>query len=174
MGYNTDSIPPASPASQTSTPTVDNVVPTSNARTSTTLDIDEEKETWAPTATFIRPFEYNEWEEWDGQSGMCTTEGSLDGYGRGDEESRISHYVHPTRFEPRAIGTRVPVQVQGSRRRTVTSTKDSDQLTFDFDASPAFRGAVPLPSPPPLIDKGNRGIKRATLLHLPYSTTKQA
>ena len=197
VGYNADSIPPASPASQTFPSTVDNVVWTSNARTSTTLDIDEEKEKWAPTATFIRPFEYNEWEEWDGQSGMYTTEGSLGGYGGGDEVSRISHYVHPPRFEPRPIGTRVPVQVQGSRRGTVTSTKGSDQFgTFDFDALPAFRGVAPpavtpavqrkpryracdASPPPPLNDEtsltesGQHGALRTWLVDLPKAVIRR-
>ena len=173
MAYGMDSGPPASPTSQSFPSTTDNVFRTSNTRTSTTLDRDEEKEKWIPTASFIRPFEYNEWEEWDGESGMCTTEGSLGGYGGGDEESRISHYVHSPRFgqvEPRTAGTRVTIQ--GSRRGTVTSTKGSDQLgTFDFDALPAFQGvasptAVPAAqkkpryrardaSPPPINDETN-------------------
>ena len=51
-----------------------------------------------PTASFIRPFGYNEREEWDGESFFYTTGGFLGGYGGGDEESRISYLMHPTRF----------------------------------------------------------------------------
>jgi hypothetical protein len=38
-----------------------------------------------PVADFIRPFGYNEWEGWDGESGVCTTKEFLDGCGGGDE-----------------------------------------------------------------------------------------
>ena len=197
MAYNTDSVPPASPTSQNIPSTVDNCPRSSNGRTSTTLDREEEKEQWIPTASFIRPFEYNEWEEWDGQSGVCTTEGSLGGYGGGDEESRIGHYVHPSRFEPGALGTRLPVQVQGSRRGTVTSIKGSDQFgTFDFDALPALQG-VPPPAitpaverkpryrervaslPPPLEDEisltdaGQRGTLRTWLVDIPKAVIRR-
>ena len=200
MGYNADSLPPASPTSQHFPSATDNVVRISNARTSTTLDGDEEKEKWIPTATFIRPFEYNEWEEWDGQSGMYTTEGSLGGYGGGDEESRISRYVHPPRpgqVESRTIGTRVPVPLRETRRGTVTSTKSSDQLgTFDFDALPAFKGVAPptvtpavqrkpryracdASPPPPLNDEtsfteaGRHGMLRAWLVDLPKAVIRR-
>ena len=146
MAYSADSVSPASPTSQTFPSATDNAFCAGNARTSTTLDTEEEKEKWIPTASFIRPFEYNEWEEWDGQSGMYTAEGSLGGYGGGDEESRISHLGQPPRIgqvESRAMGMMVPAQL-GSRRGTVTSTKGSDQLgTFDFDALPAFQDATP-------------------------------
>ena len=122
---------------------------------------------------------------------MYTTEGSLGGYGGGDEESRISHYVHPPRFEPR-----VPVQVQGSGRGTVTSTKGSDQLgTFDFNALPAFRGVVPptvtpaaqrkpryracdASTPPPLNDEtsltksGQHGALRTWLVDIPKAVIR--
>jgi len=111
MAYSTDSVPPASPTLQTFPSTTDNAFCAGNARMSTTLDAEEEKEKWIHTASFIRLFEYNEWEEWDGQSGMYTTEGSLGGCGGGDEESRISHFVHPLRIgqtESRATGTRAP------------------------------------------------------------------
>ena len=197
MAYTTDSIPPASPTSQTFPSTADNVFRSSNRRTSTTLDGEEEKEKWMPTASFIRPFEYNEWEEWDGQSGMYTTEGSLGGYGGGDEESRISHYVHPPPFEPRAIGTRIPVQVQASRRGTVTSIKGPDQFgTFDFDALPALQGAAPpaitpavrtkpryracdASPPPPLNDEtslteaGQHGALRTWLVDIPKAVIRR-
>ena len=144
MGYNIDPAPLASPAPRKLSLPVDNIFRTSNARTSTTFDREEEKEKWIPTAAFIRPFEYNEWEEWDGESIFCTTEGSLGGYGGGDEESRISHLIHPARFGhdgPRGIGTRVSTRLGvGSRRGTVVSSKGPDQLgTFDFDALPAFQ-----------------------------------
>ena len=197
MAYNIDSVPPSSPISQNFSSAPDNGFRASNARTSTTLDREEEKEKWIPTASFIRPFEYNEWEEWDSQSGACTTEGSLGGYGGGDEESRVGHYVHPPRFEPRAIGTRVPVQVQGSRRGTVTSTKGSDQLrTFDFDALPALQGAAPpgvtpavrrkpryracdASPPPPLNDEtslteaGQHGALRTWLVNIPKAVIRR-
>jgi len=143
MAYSADSTLPASPPS-----TAGNFFHPSDAPTSITLERDEEKEKWIPTASFIRPFEYNEWEEWDSESGMCTTEGSLGGYGGGDEESRISHYGHP----PRSVGTRVSAQLRGaSRRGTIASTKGSDQLgTFDFDALPAFRAVVSPAAVPPV------------------------
>ena len=173
MGYNADSALPPSPASRKLSLPVDNVFRSSNARTSTTFDREEEKEKWIPTASFIRPFGYNEWEEWDGESIFCTTEGSLGGYGAGDEESRISNLVHPPRFGqdgPRSIGTRVSSQLGvGSRRGTVTSSKGPEQsVTFDFDALPAFQattsGSAAIPRkpryrtcdaspPPPLIDE---------------------
>ena len=140
MGYDTDSALPASPVSRRFSSVAETVLRASNPQTSITLDGEEEKEKWIPTAGFIRPFEYNEWEEWDGQSGMYTTEGSLGGYGGGDEESRVGHHVHPTQFgqaESRGLGTRTP------RRGTITSTKDSDQLgTFDFDALPTLQAVA--------------------------------
>ncbi|KAF9645755.1 hypothetical protein BDM02DRAFT_417328 [Thelephora ganbajun] len=147
MAYNADSVLPSSPASQRFPSPADNVFRASNARTSTTLDREEEREKWMPTASFIQPFEYNEWEEWDGESVICVTEGSLGGYGGGDEESRISHFVHPTSFGQngsRGIGARVPTQLRGgSRRGTITSTKGSEQFgTFDFNALPAFQAAA--------------------------------
>ena len=43
------------------------------------LGKEKEKEKWIPAAGLIRPFEYNEWEGWDGESGMYATEESLDG-----------------------------------------------------------------------------------------------
>ena len=148
MAYNIGSPIPASPASQKLFSSTDNSLRATNARTSTTLEKEEELEKWIPTASFIRPFEYNEWEEWDGESFVCTTEGSLGGYGGGDEESRISYLMHPTRFgqdRQRGVGTKVPTQLRaGSRRGTIASSKGPDQLgTFDFDALPAFQAVVP-------------------------------
>jgi len=143
MAYSIDPAPPASPASQRFPSTPDNVLRVGNAQASTTLGREKEKEKWISTASFIRPFEYNEWEEWDGESLMCTTEGSLGGYGGGDEESRISHFVHPARFSQdgsKGTGTRVPTQLRGGPRRgTIASTKGSE---FDFDALPAFRAVA--------------------------------
>jgi len=60
----------------------------------------------------IRRFKYN---EWDGESVMCTAEGSLGGYGGGDEESRISNFVHPVRFGQdgsRGVRTMIPTQLR--------------------------------------------------------------
>ena len=160
MAYNVDPAPPASPASQRFPSTADNVLRVGNAQASTTLDGEGEKEKWISTASFIRPFEYNEWEEWDGESIMCTTEGSLGGYGGGDEESRISHFVHPVRFAQdgsRGVGARVSTQLRGgSRRGTIASTKGSEQFgTFDFDALPAFR-AVASPAVAPAFQRRPR------------------
>jgi hypothetical protein len=156
MANNPDPALPATPTSQRFPPAADNVFRVSNTRTSTTLDREEENEKWISTAGFIRPFEYNEWEGWDGESGIYTTDESLGGYGGGDEESRISHYVDPIRFGQAGslvIGTRVSTQLQGgSRRGTITSIKSSERLgTFDFDALPAlpvFQGAASSPITP--------------------------
>ena len=147
MAYNIDSSLTVSPPPRKLSLPVDNVFRVSNPRTSTTLDKDEESEKWIPTATFIRPFEYNEWEEWDGESIPCTTEGSLGGYGGGDEESRISHLMHPARSGqdgPRAVGPRMSTQFRGgSRREAVASSKGSDQYgMFDFDALPVLQGVT--------------------------------
>ena len=144
MAYNLDSSVPVSPVPRRSSLPTDNILHASNPQTSVTLDTEDEKEKWVPTATFIRPFEYNEWEEWDGESGMYTVEGSLGGYGGGDEESRISHHVHPTRFgQAGGIGARISAQLRESRRGTIASTKGSDQLgTFDFDALPALQAVA--------------------------------
>ena len=136
----------------------DNVFRNSHPRTSTTLESEEEK--WIPTARFIKPFEYDEWEEWDGESMMYTTEGSLGGYGGGDEESRISHFVRPSGLRQDGsvtIGTRVPAQFRtGSRRGTVTSSKNSEGLgTFDFDALPAFQ-TTPSPTVVPALQRRPR------------------
>ena len=110
---------------------------------------DSEQEKWVPTAGFIKPFEYNEWQEWDGESLVFTAEGSFGGYSAGDEESRISHFVRPTSLRQdgtRTVGTRVHAQFRvGSRRGTTASSKISRELgIFDFDALPAFQ---PTPSP---------------------------
>lgn len=131
--YHTDSLLPPSPAG--------NVFRSSHTGTSATSDREEKL---IPTAGFIRPFEYNEWEEWDGQSLMYTTEGSLGGYGAGDEESRISQFTRPASLSqdrPGAVGMRVSAQFRtGSRRGTVASSRISEELrTFDFDALPAFQ-----------------------------------
>ena len=140
--YNTDPTLPASPSSRKFSSPADNIFRVSNVRTSTTSDSEQEK--WIPTAPFIQPFEYNEWEECqDGESVMYTTEGSLAGYSAGDEGSRISHFV-PTNLRQdrqRLFGTRVSAQFQtGSRRGTIASSRISQQLgTFDFDALPAFQ-----------------------------------
>ena len=161
MGYTIDSVLPPSPASQKFPSPTDNLFLTSVSRTSTTLDREEEKEKWLPTATFIRPFEYTEWEERDSESGFCTTEGSLGGYGGGDEESRISHLIHPTRSSqdrPRSIGTEVPAQLRvGVRRGTTASSKGPEQLgSFDFDALPAFRVAGSGPAVTPFLQRKPR------------------
>jgi len=87
-------------------------------RTSTTMDRDEEKDSWVTTDPFIPTFDYDEWYQWDAESGICTTEGFLGSYGCGDEESRASHY--PTGDPNRLRG--------GSRGGTVTSTRGSDRL----------------------------------------------
>ena len=150
--YNTGSAFHSSPSSRMLPSSVDNVFRTSNARTSTTSEGEQEK--WTPTAGFIKPFGYNEWDEWDGQSVMHTTEGSLGGYGAGDEESRTSHFVRPASLRqdgPRAIGTRVPAQFRGgSRRGTIVSRLSQELGTFDFDALPAFRAAASLAVAPAL------------------------
>ena len=87
---------PTTPTSQRFPPAADNVLRANNTWTSTTLDR-EENEKWISTAGFIRPFEYNEWEGWDGKSGMYTTEEFLGGCGGGDEGSR-SYTVWPGRI----------------------------------------------------------------------------
>jgi len=161
MAQNVDPVLPASPVPRKLSLPVDSIFRTSNARTSTTFDREEEKEKWIPTATFIRPFEYNEWEECDGESVFCTTEGSLGGYGGGDEESRINHLIHPARFDqdgPRDIGTRAPTRLGvGSRRGTVASSKGPDQLgTFDFDALPAFQSTTSEPAAAPTLQRKPR------------------
>ena len=144
MVYNVDPALPASSALREHSPIVDNSLHTNNTQTFTTLDREEEKGKRIPTAGFIRPFECNEWEEWGGESVMCTTEGPLGGYGGGDEESWIGHFVHPARLGQdgsRGIGTRVPTRFRGgSRRGTIVSAKGSERFgTFNFDALPTFR-----------------------------------
>ena len=156
MTYNIDSSLPASPAPRKFSLPVDNVFRTNITRTPTILDKEEESEKWVTTATFIRPFEYDEWEEWDGQSLPCTTEGSLGGYGGGDEESRVSHLMHPTQSGkdgPRRTGTGVSTQLRGSSKRgAIGPSKVSEQLeTFDFDALPPLQAVAPpavTPTPP--------------------------
>ena len=66
MMDNADSVPPASPTSKAFPSTPDNAVLTSNVHTSTALDRDDEKEKWIPVVTFTRPFQYDQWEQWDG------------------------------------------------------------------------------------------------------------
>jgi hypothetical protein len=142
-------------ASRRFSSSADNTFRVSNAQTSTTSDSEREK--WVPTAPFIKPFEYNEREEWEGENAMHTAEGSLGGYGAGDEESRIGHFVRPTSLRPggkRVTGTRVSSQFRaGSRRGTIAS---SERLgTFDFDVLPAFR-APPSPLVAPALQRRPR------------------
>ena len=167
----------------------DNDFRSSNARTFNTSDSEQEK--WIPTAPFIKPFEYHEWEEWDGESVMYTNDGSLGGYSAGDEESRISHFFHPTSLRqdaPGVIGTRRPSQLlSASRRGTINSSKLSQELgTFDFDALPAvapvlqrrprYRTCEASPAPPAPHDETNlieagrqQGILKTWLIDLPKS-----
>ena len=167
-------------ASQRFPPAADIVFRISNTRTSTTLDREEENEKWISTAGFIRPFEYSEWEGRDGESGMYTTDESLGGYGGGDEESRISHYVDPIRFGQAGslvIGTRVSTQLQGgSRRGTITSIKSSERLgTFDFDALPAlpiFQGAASSPITPAVHGRPRYRTREASPLDEEISLTE--
>ncbi|KAF9779623.1 hypothetical protein BJ322DRAFT_367307 [Thelephora terrestris] len=143
--YLTDSVLPPGPAG--------NIFRASETRTSAASGI--EGEILIPTAGFIRPFEYNEWEEWDGQSLMCTTEGSLGGYGAGDEESRISHFTRHTSLSQdrqRAVGTRLSAHSRTRPRRgTIASSRVSEESgIFDFDALPAFQttaSAAMVPTP---------------------------
>lgn len=156
--YNTDSALLSSPGSRKFPSPADNLFRPTDTRTSTTSDRAQEK--WIPTAGFIRPFEHNEWEEWDGQSVMYTADGSLGGYGAGDEESRISHFVRPTGLrqdEPRTVGMKVPIQFRTrARRGTIVSSRVSQELgTFDFDALPAFR-APPSPAVAPALQRRPR------------------
>ena len=153
LSYNTASALPAGPGPRKFLPPVDSVFRDSNARTSTTSDGEQEK--WIPTAGFIRPFEYNQWEEWDSESGMFTNDGSLGGYGAGDEESRISYFVRPTSLRQGAsnvMGTTVPPRFRvASRRGTIASSRISQELgAFDFDALPAFQAPAPHAVAPPL------------------------
>ena len=150
VSFSTDSAPPTSSGSRKFSSPADNVFRASNARTSTTSD--KEREEWIPTAGFIKPFGYSEWEEWDAESLMHTAEGSLDGYGAGDEESRISHFIRPTSLrqgEPRAVRARAPNQFRaGSRRETISSGASQELGAFDFDALPAFQApASPVVTP---------------------------
>ena len=167
-------------------------------RTSTTPEREEEK--WMPTASFIRPFGYNEWNEWDDESMMYTTEGSLGGYCGGDEESRISHVIRPSSLrqygQTAAVRTRVPIQLRKwFRRGTIASSEEPG--SFDFDALPAFQApasptVVPTcqrrpryracdASPPPplhvensLIEAGRReGVLRTWLVDVPLSLVRR-
>ena len=106
----------------------------------------------------IRLFEYNKREEWDGQSGMYTTEGSLGGYGGGNEESRVSRHVHPTQFSQagsRGIGTRTPGEGPSPRLKVPSSWElSASTLCLLFKRWPLL--LLPLPS------IGDRYIARAT------------
>ena len=162
MGHSIDSVLCSSPVSQKFSLPVDNTL------RSNTMDREEGK--WFPTANFILPFEY-QWDQWDEESNGYTTDGSLGGYGGGDEESRISHFVHSRRFPQDGPRARVPTQLRvGPRRGTVSSSKGPDQLeTFDFDGLPAFQPTTPAPGlqrkpryracdasvPPPIVDEAS-------------------
>ena len=142
MDHSIDSVLlPPSPVSQKFSSPDDNVFH------SNTLDREEGR--WFSTANFIPQFEY-ECDPWEVESLTYTADGSLGGYGGGDEESRISHFVHSRRFPqdgPRALGTRVPTQLRVGPK--IAPSKGPDQLeTFDFDGLPAFQPTASLPTIP--------------------------
>jgi hypothetical protein len=160
LGNSIDSVLLPSSVSQKFSSPADNVLH------SNTLDREEGR--WFSTANFIPPFEY-EWDAWDCASPDLTAEGSLGGYGGGDEESRISHFVRSRRFPQDGPRARVPTQLRvGPRRATAPSSKDPDQLeAFDFDGLPAFQLTTPTlqrkpryrtrdaSSPPPIVDEAS-------------------
>ena len=75
------------PLSQRFSSTADNVLCAGNVWTSTTLDREGEAEKSIPAANFIRSFEYNEWEEPDGENSIYTTRGTAGGNDGDDEKS---------------------------------------------------------------------------------------
>ena len=85
--HDTNSAIPTNPLSQRFSSTADNVLCAGNVWTSTTLDREGEAEKSIPAANFIRSFEYNEWEERDGENSMYTTEGTVGGNDGDDKKS---------------------------------------------------------------------------------------